>query len=139
MANELNLSLITADLKEIRLGLLRLHKALLENQKASYEAQNGRVNSTNEYLNLVLNDAAFAWLRVMSGLIVEIDEALDAKTEPLTEEMIIELARAANNLITSRIDTDFGAKYEAALQKSPDATFEHIKIIKGLGKFKNEV
>lgn len=139
MLNELNLNLMKADLKTVRNGLLKLHKALLENEKLNYEVLNGRIKTTGEYFNLVVNDAAFAWLRVMSKLIVEIDEAFDAKTEPMTEEIVIILARRVNKLISSEENAEFKPKYQAALQKSPDAMFEHIKVIKSLNKFKNEV
>lgn len=139
MANELNLSLMTADLKNARMYLLRLHKALLDNEKENYENVFGRVQTTGEYYNLVLNDEQFAWLRKMSGLIVEIDEAMDAKIEPLTEEKVITLARQMIEMSNFDVNTEFGAKYDAGLQKSPDAMFEHIKLIKELDKFRNEI
>jgi hypothetical protein len=139
MDSNLNLSLMIADLKAVRLSLLRLHKALLENEKSNYENLRGRIVAIGEYYNLVLNHEQFAWLRALSGLIVEIDEATDAKVEPLDEEKIIALARAIEKLTNAPESEDFGAKYQAALQASPDAMFEHIKVLKGLEKFRNEV
>lgn len=139
MANELNLALMTADLKNARMYLLRLHKALLEYEKERYETVNGRINSTGEYYNLVLNDESFAWLRAMSGLIVEIDEALDKRAEPITEIKIIGLARQMISMTKLDAETDFSAKYDAGLQASPDAMFEHIKLTKELEKFRHEV
>lgn len=139
MANELNLNLLIANLKEARLGLLRLHKALLENEKDNYEASHGKINTTGEYYNLVVNDSQFAWLRQMSGMIVEIDEALAAKKVLLTEEKVIELAGQIRGLLTIDAESEFGARYDAALQTSPDAMFEHLTTLKKLGKFNNEV
>ncbi|MEP6924906.1 MAG: hypothetical protein ABI954_10610, partial [Pyrinomonadaceae bacterium] len=128
-----------SNLKEARLGLLRLHKALLENEKENYESRRGKIQTTGEYYNLVVNDAQFAWLRQMSGVIVEIDEALDAKKEPLTEEMVIELAGQIRRLLVIDDASDYGKKYDAALQTSPDAMFEHLVTLKMLSKFNNEV
>ena len=139
MANELNLSLLIANFKEARLGLLRLHKALLENEKDNYEAANGKIKTTGEYYNLVVNDPQFAWLRQMSGVIVEIDEALNAKKVLMTEETVLELAGQIRSLLITDADSEFAKKYDAALQTSPDAMFEHLITLKKLAKFSNEV
>ena len=137
--NNLNLSLMIADLKNARLYLLRLHKALLDYEKGRYESQHGRVKTAGEYYNLVVNHNQFAWLRAMSQLIVEIDEAIDAKLVPLDEETVVALARQATQMITINEASEFSQRYDAALQKSPDAMFEHIKLTKELAKFNNEV
>lgn len=139
MANQLNLNLLIANLKEARLGLLRLHKALLENEKENYESVHGKIKTTGEYYNLVIGDAQFAWLRQMSGVIVEIDEALDAKKTPLTEETVILLAEQIGKLLETNAETEFGQRYDAALQVSPDAMFEHLTTLKKLDKFRNEI
>lgn len=139
MANELNLNLLIANLKEARLGLLRLHKSLLENERENYESTHGKINTTGEYYNLVIGDPQFAWLRHMSGVIVEIDEALDAKKEPLTEETVIVLAEQISKLLKTDVESEFGQKYDAALQASPDAMFEHLSTLRKLDKFRNEI
>jgi hypothetical protein len=65
-------------LRELRTVLLHLHKTLLDWQRAEYEQDHGPL-ATSELLQVLFNDEAFAWLRTMSGLIVQIDEALAAK------------------------------------------------------------
>jgi hypothetical protein len=139
MDNDLNFSLQASELKNVRNGLLRLHKALLEHEKENYEAAHGKIKTTGEYFNLVVNDAWFEWLRKMSGLIVEIDEAFDAKQEPLTIETVILLAGQVHRMLFMDEESDFGKRYQAALQNSPDAIFEHIGISKNLKKFNNEI
>ena len=59
-------------LADVRLGLLRLHKALLEMERIDYEKVFGRVTA-GELLQLVINHARFGWLRIISALVVEID------------------------------------------------------------------
>ncbi len=64
----------TSNHDKLRHALLRLHKALLDAQRIRYERDNGRVESRGELLDLVLQDASFEWLRVLSALIARLDE-----------------------------------------------------------------
>jgi hypothetical protein len=66
-------------LRDIRIRLLNLHKALLDAERAVYERAHGPVPSNLAFLNLVLNHEEFAWLRPMSGLIALVDESLADK------------------------------------------------------------
>src|SRR3954469_8581452 len=63
-------------LREIRLRLLDLHKALLDDSRAAYELDRGRIPSNATLLQLVINDPWFAWLRPLSELVVRIDVML---------------------------------------------------------------
>src|SRR6266850_6857039 len=71
-------------MKDLRRGLLRLHKILLDQERAVYEREHGTVSS-GEMLQLVINHEQFAWLHSISELIVSIDELLDVD-EPLTNQ-----------------------------------------------------
>ena len=46
----------------MRSSLLSLHKALILAEQVTYERINGRVESTGQLLQLVLNDPWFTWL-----------------------------------------------------------------------------
>jgi len=59
----------TTKLDGLRHALLALHKTLLDAQRVRYEREHGRVESRGELLDLVLRDASFEWLRVLSALI----------------------------------------------------------------------
>lgn len=118
-------------LRELSRGLLRLHKVLLDSERAAYEQVMGRVSS-GEMLQLVISHEQFAWLRSISELIVSIDERLDAD-EPLAAhdgESLITQARAL--LKPSEEGNDFGRKYFAALQDNPDAVLAHREVAKTL-------
>lgn len=120
-------------LKDTRNLLLKHHKTLLEQQRADYEQERGRIGSTNEYLNLVMNDEQFAWLRVLSGLIVQIDEAFDVKDPRMSEETALLLGAQTRNLLKPKIaDSHFSINYERTLQESPNAAAEHREIMKRL-------
>jgi hypothetical protein len=75
-----------ADLKELATGLRQLHHALLEEERAAYEQTHGPVAGGGQLLHLVAHDPHFAWLRVLSVLMVDIDTLLDEETPPTVEE-----------------------------------------------------
>ena len=73
---------IRDSLVEVRRGLLRLHKALIDAERRAFERGRGQVTNA-QLLQALIDDPFFAWLRPYSRLIVEIDEAL-AGAEPVT-------------------------------------------------------
>jgi hypothetical protein len=84
-------------LDDVRLGLLSVHKALLGYARLGYEREHGRVSSSGEFLQIVIHDPAFAWLRPLSELVVRLDETLAATDSPPPREgfeQIIAEARA---------------------------------------------
>ncbi|HMH42144.1 MAG TPA: hypothetical protein VK557_01560 [Pyrinomonadaceae bacterium] len=117
---------------DLRLGLLRLHKALLEMERIDYEKIHGQVNS-GELLQLVLDHPQFSWLRMLSALVVEIDEALDAD-EPATLSDCEALISQARLLLTSPESEEFKTRYQAALQREPAVVVAHSAVIQLLRK-----
>jgi hypothetical protein len=94
---------------------------LLEGVKANYEKTNGTITSPNQYLQLVLDDAHFAWLRKMSTLIALLDEA-NSLRRPATEGEAQALLDEAGILMNFKdADEDFNDKFQIALQQNPDA------------------
>ena len=114
-------------MRELRLGLLRLHKALLDNERADYERLHGQVNG-GELLQLALNHEQFAWLRPVSELIVRIDELLDAVEPATTEDAESLLAEARSLLKPSEAGGGFGQKYFNAIQREPDIVLAHREV-----------
>src|SRR5205814_2587052 len=92
----------SARLREVRLKMLHLHQTLLEMERKSFESAHGRVNS-GELLQLVINHGQFAWLRMVSALVVQIDEMLDAD-EPATHADATNLITGARQLFTESED-----------------------------------
>src|SRR4030088_390798 len=72
MSTELS-EVTSQTLRDLRRGLLRLHKTLLDQETAAYEAARGSV-ARGELLQLVISHEQFAWLHTISELIVRIDE-----------------------------------------------------------------
>jgi hypothetical protein len=115
-------------LREVRLKMLHLHQTLLEMERTSFERTNGRVTS-GELLQLVISHAQFAWLRIISALVVQIDEMLDAD-EPASAADMTNLIAAARQLFTESEAQEFQQKYQAALQQEPEVVIAHSALMK---------
>ena len=118
----------SALLHDVRVMLLHLHQTLLDMERKSFETTHGRVNS-GELLQLVLNHAQFAWLRIISALVVQIDEMLDADEQASAADML-NLISAARQLFAESGDQEFQQKYRAALQQGPDVVMAHSALMK---------
>ena len=57
-------------LERVRMDLLRVHRALLEAERARYEKVRGRIANNSAFLQLVINDPWFDWLRPMAQLVL---------------------------------------------------------------------
>ncbi len=120
-------------LKELRESLLTLHKALLDSERTAYEIVHGTIASPAAFLQLLINDNRFAWLRPVTTLLVQIDEALAAKNPPATErhfEQLIEDTRAL--LSPSREENGFWKRYSGVVQRDPGVALLHEQVEKQL-------
>ncbi|MEO6391417.1 MAG: hypothetical protein ABIP75_06155 [Pyrinomonadaceae bacterium] len=114
-------------LRQLRQGLLRLHKVLLDAERAAYEQIHGAVPA-GKMLNLVIGDPQFAWLHAISELIVRIDEMFDAKEPATSTDAEALLAQVSELLQPSEPGTEFWHKYFAAMQNHPDAVLAHRDV-----------
>src|SRR5262249_37143879 len=121
-------------LTNLRNGMLRLHKSLLDSEKGAYERDVERITTTGQYLNLVLNDPWFAWLRDLSQFVVLVDETLDLE-EPATAADADRLIARARDLVSpSETGNGFGRKYWEAMQRDPGVVLAHRDMIRVFGE-----
>jgi len=121
-------------LVDLRHGLLKLHKILLDSERAAYERVHGRIESTGEFFQLVVGGDWFAWLHGVSELVVRIDEMLDAR-EPATAVEAARVIDQARLLLKPSEEGDgFGKRYYDALQRDPDVVLAHAAVKKLLRK-----
>lgn len=114
-------------LEQARRALLRIHAALLEEERIRYEREHGRIDGSGILLQLVIGDPWFAWLRPVSALIVQIDELLDQK-EPVLPEMVEPLlAQARHHLRPDDAGDDFQQRYHRLLQEVPAVAVTHAE------------
>jgi len=116
-----------ATLRDLRNRLLHLHKLLLEMERRNFERTSGRVTA-GELLQLVLNNSQFAWLRIISALVVEIDEVLNGK-EAVSLDDFEDLLSQARLLFTAPGNEEFKTQYEAALQNEPSVVMAHSAVM----------
>lgn len=117
-------------LTELRKGLLRLHKALLESERALYERDIARIRTSAQLLNLLMHDPWFGWLHELSELVVRIDEVLEGE-EPAQPEDTDALVAQARALISPSEDGQgFEKRYFEAMQRDPDVVLAHAATLK---------
>jgi catechol 2,3-dioxygenase len=117
-----------ARLRELRGKLLQLHKVLLDDARAAYEMDRGRVPSNATLLQLVINDPWFAWLHSLSELVVRIDETVEADS-PATDADAATLIDQVEKLLTaSETGEGFQRRYFDALQRQPAVVMAHADV-----------
>jgi hypothetical protein len=134
---EKNEQLLSAEssewLRGLRRALLHLRKTLLDDERTRFERVRGRIESSGAFLQLVLHDEWFAWLRPLSALVVQIDELFDAE-EATEAEAAALIAQARALLKPEEGDEGLGEKYRAALQRTPEVVLAHAEASKILGR-----
>lgn len=137
MSKERATELTRGALKELRHGLLRLHKLLLDLERRDFERARGKIGNSYEFLQLVLKDPWFDWLHRLSELIVQIDESLDTRDSeaPMTDDDAKALIERAKTLLApSETGMQFQKNYFLALQQSPDVVLLHSEVMRLLGR-----
>ena len=120
-------------LGKLRNLLLEQHKLLLDRERAEYEKTNGPVAGPGPLLALVIEDPHFAWLKQISTLVVEIDEALSRRSEA-TQPVADALAAQAREVMKPREQgSDFQVRYNNAIQESPEVVILQCRIEQLLG------
>ena len=115
---------------DLRQGLLGLHKALIIAEQLTYERIYGRVESTGQLLQLVMNDPWFAWLHPFSNLVVRIDELLEMEHEAGIAVAHALLHETRSLLRPSEEGDGFRRSYYEALQRMPDVVLAHAQVKK---------
>lgn len=107
-------------LEVARTLLLKVHRALLEAERVRYERARGRIANNSAFLQLVINDPWFDWLRPMAQMVLLIDERVSDKKSPLGQDEAQSLFDRARGMLRADADGDaFQRLYAEALQHSP--------------------
>ena len=117
-------------LTDVRHGLLGLHKALIVAEQLTFERIYGRVDSTGQLLQLVMNDPWFTWLHPLSNLVVRIDELMDGEEKLTVEDVAILLTEVRGLIRPSEMGDGFERSYYEALQRAPDVVIAHCEMKK---------
>jgi hypothetical protein len=121
------------DTGALRGALLELHRVLLDAQRIQAERFGGRMSSS-EVLQAAADDLRFDWLKELSSLIAELDQARADEDDAAVAEAV---DRASALLDPPDPGTAFGARYLQALQDHPDAVLAHrdvgVALARGAG------
>ncbi|MFN3680651.1 MAG: hypothetical protein ACK4VP_01235 [Nitrospira sp.] len=121
-------------LANLRRGLLKLHRALIVAEQITFERVYGRIDSTGQLLQLVMNDPWFTWLHPLSNLIIRIDELLEKEDGSATEQAALLIAEARALIRPSEEGEGFERSYYEALQRAPDVVMAHCEVKKLLNQ-----
>ena len=114
-------------LELLRGKLFALHKTLVDLERITYERIHGKVPS-GQFLNALLTDQRFSWLRKISELVVWIDEILDPKELTAAEELQNVFNQARKLLTPAELGTEFEQRYLDSLQRNPDVVMAHKEV-----------
>lgn len=119
-------------LREVRRGLLRLHKALIDAEREAFQAGHGGLSNT-QFLQALVDDPFFQWLRPFSGLIVEIDGALASRdaavTPPQARYFVDRVAGLVNPAPVGMIAT---ARLQQLRRQDAGVGFAHGELMRAL-------
>jgi catechol 2,3-dioxygenase len=119
---------VKVKLADLRSRLLHLHKVLLDDARAAYELDRGRVGSPGHLLQLVIDDPWFAWLHALSGLIVRIDEAVGRESNATMADAVALVDQVEQLLTASEEGDGFSRRYFEALQRQPAVVLAHADV-----------
>ncbi len=114
-------------LKNGRNLLLSLHKSLIDFERGIYEGINGKL-SAGAFLNVLLEDPEFAWLRRFSGLIVDIDELLSQRDGFTEGAVSLHIGKLREIVLLEGSDEEFASRYRGGLQQNSEAAAIHAEL-----------
>jgi hypothetical protein len=98
---------------------------LLDHERGRYETLHGRVAGAGEFLQIVIHDPAFAWLRPVSELVVQMDELLYADEAAAAPDAEALLGQARALIRADEHGESFHREYHRSLQESPEVVMAH--------------
>jgi hypothetical protein len=115
-------------LKQARMQVLRLHKALIDAERDVYERQHGRVASNLEFFNLVMNHEWFGWLQPMTQWIVAVDQAVAQKDPVITVDQAQVFLQDVVVLLETEGEQDHIDRYCMVIDRVPAVARLHEEL-----------
>jgi hypothetical protein len=118
-------------LRDLSRHLLPLHRALIEAARGDYTSMVAPVTGPGHLLQLLNEDAFFAWLKPLTTLIVDIDEM--ARVD-FTRDDFDAVAARVERFFGNAPDADFAGHYIPILQRDVDVAIAHAALRQALGR-----
>ena len=117
-------------------ALRRLHAQLLQQVRGDYERASGVQVGPGELLMLATRDANFAWLRMLSELMADIDHLRDLPAGQLDDKVRAVVRGAVDELLVpasgTAQDSEFTANYWPHVHRDPEAAMAHAAVKQAL-------
>jgi hypothetical protein len=121
-----------ASLRDLWKQLLPLHRALIDAARDEYAASVAPVAGPTHLLQLLNEDAFFAWLKPMTALIVDIDEMSRVDFDRAALDAIVKRVRS---VFSAEAGEEFQRRYLPLLQRDVDVAIAHAAIRQILARF----
>lgn len=121
-------------IREVARALRALHRELVDMERQRYESMHGAVGSPGAMLNLLLHDDEFAWMRLLSELMVDIDELLDVNDINPVDGAAV---RREVELLIAPLEneaSEFSSRYRSALQREATLVMTHSRVRAAIAK-----
>jgi hypothetical protein len=119
----------TSTLVELAAALRELHRTLLENARQEYERTHGPVPGPGQLFHLVVNDQSFAWLRVLSEVMADLDELLDEQSAASADEQAA-IRRELDQIFSPAAPRAFWDRCSPLLQQSDVViAYAHVRSL----------
>jgi hypothetical protein len=119
-------------LRELSKTLLPLHRLLIDAAKEDYAFAVAPVKPA-QLLQLLTDDPFFAWLKPVTGLIVDIDEMARKDFEPGD---ITAIVARADRLFGPKAEETFASQYVPMLQRNVDVAIGHAELRKAVARLR---
>lgn len=124
----------TTRLAGVRDALATLHRALLDAERRDLEREVGRIGA-GAYLQLLLNEPRFEWLRPFSRMIATIDGAMHEAVKTGAElpvDRVRDLCDQVARVVAVRTMLEAGYRYRDWMQRDPDVVLAHAALVSAL-------
>jgi hypothetical protein len=121
-------------LTAVRDSLAELHRALLAAERRDVERETGRLSS-GEYLQMLLHDPRFAWLRPVGRMVATLDGTMHESRKagaPVATDDVEKLCDQVAGIIAIRTRLESGFRYRDLMQRDPDVVLAHAALVAAL-------
>lgn len=122
-----------AKVEEVRRAMLELHRRMIDAQRIRYERLHGRIETTSQFLGLVLEHPDFEWIRALSALVAQLDEWRDAAGEASDQELAAIFEALRRLIQRDGPNAAFTSKYWEMVETTPEVLVDHVKLWRILG------
>ena len=128
---------LKAQVAAVAKALRELHRALAERARRDLEAERASVIEPGAWLSTLVSDTRFAWLRLLSELIVDLDVFLEADPAPAEDDVSAiraEIERVLAPSTVPGVESEFATRYWTYVHDAPNVAVAHGAIRQALDR-----